>query len=543
VGRALALLVLAACSATPTAHMIAEVERPPERAQLAAPVVFGPIAKPASVYNEAVAAVPSTEARDAIFTALANGHERDARLDVVSGELAALLASGGIADDDLVEFALHAHGIPEPMYSLLISRAATADAAIAELQPQLLDAVRVANAHVGIGGGDGQPFVVAIIHTSLVTLPPTIPRMLPAHGSFVFSAPVDNSMHSPRITVSYDDDREARDHPPLHQLDPVTYEATIACGDHKGNLWMLVEGFDVKNIAHSLLLLPVSCAEPLETTYRIEPRANTNVAQTPVALEKRLAAIINRERAAANVAVLSGDLRADNAAGIETNLMRSQHTVEHADTIGRLRDEGLLAPFTLEATLHAKDLATASEILLNHRGYREMLSQPEPTHIGISIQFDEAHQLFIAIELVSVVPKIDTDRIAQNMIERIDARRPEIVRKERPLKLVHDPALDHMAEKYIRNRVRGWSDKNVADALQHDTEQAFSAYKFSWRALTLLLDDDPSKVDIGPDKPFDGVGISVMQAPRNGALAGRTYVIVIYGMLRNPDEMTSHHRR
>ena len=40
-------------------------------------------------------------------------------------------------------------------------------------------------------------------------------------------------------------------------------------------------------------------------------------------------------------------------------------------------------------------------------------------------------------------------------------------------------------------------------------------------------------IDLGPDKkPFTGVGLAVMQAPRNGALAGRTYVIVLYGKAR-----------
>jgi uncharacterized protein YkwD len=457
---------------------------------------------------------------------------RDARLDLLCAELSELVARGGVADDDLIEFVLHEHGIPEPMHTLLVSRATTPEAAFTELEPQLLDSLRVGNVHVGIGGGDGQPFVVAIIHTALVTLPPTIPRALAAHGEFTFSAPIDNSMHLPRITVAYDDDREARDHPKVTSVDPVTFSATISCGDHKGNLWMLVEACDVKNVVQRLVLVPVSCDEPLETSYRIEPRANTAVA--PAELEHRLAAIINRERIAAGVQILSGDLRASNAARTETALMRRNHSVEHdlakTTTIGRLRDEGLMAPFTLEATLHAKDLATASEILLNHRGYREMLSRPEPTHVGISIEYDEGHQLFIAIDLVSIIPKIDTARIEAQMLERIDARRPDYDRRH--FKFPESKLLQRMARKYVQYRALGWSDETVSYATQHDTDLDFGEFGFSWRALTLLLADDPDRVDIGPDKEFDGVGVAALQAPRNGALAGRTFVIVIYGKRR-----------
>jgi uncharacterized protein YkwD len=530
--------LLVACGGAPRAAMIADVESAPQHATLSAPVVFGPVTNRATAYNQPAGDVASTAARDQLFTALVEtakdkgDPQRDTRLDLLAGELAELVARGGVADDDLIEFALHEHGIPEPMHTLLVSRATTAEAALTELEPQLLDSLRVGNVHVGIGGGDGQPFVVAIIHTSLVTLPPTIPRALVAHGEFTFSAPIDSSMHSPRITVAYDDDRKKRDHPKTTLVDPVTFSTTISCGDHTGNLWMLVEACDVKNAVQRVLLMPVSCDEPLETSYRIEPRANTEVA--PAELEHRLAAIINRERAADGVQILAGDLRATNAARTETVLMRRNHSVEHdlakTTTIGRLRDEGLMAPFTLEATLHAKDLATASEILLNHRGYREMLSRPEPTHIGISIEYDEGHQLFIAIDLVSVIPKIDTARIEANMLERIDARRPEWDRQH--YKFPRSKLLERMARKYVQYRALGWSDATVSYATQHDTDLDFGEFGFSWRALTLLLTDDPDKVDIGPDKEFDGVGVAALQAPRNGALAGRTFVIVIYGKRR-----------
>jgi uncharacterized protein YkwD len=372
-----------------------------------------------------------------------------------------------------------------------------------------------------------------IIHTALVTLPPTVPRVLPAHGSFTFTAPVDVSMHGPRITVTYDDDRLAHDHPNLTIVDRVTFSATISCGNHEGNLWMLVEANDAKNVAQRLVLFPVSCGEGLETSYRIEPRANTNIGVTPTELEHRLAAIINRERAAANVQILGGDLRADNAARIATAVMRRNRSVEHdqgsSTTVLRLRDEGLVAPFTLEATLHAKDLATASEILLNHRGYREMLSRPEPTHVGISILYDESHELFIAVELVSIVPPIDTKRIETEMLARIDARRTE---RERRIPLRRNLLLDRIAAKYARNRVIGWSDIAVTNLTQNDTELDFGPFGITWRALTLLLADDIDKVDLGADEHFDGVGLAALQAPRNGALAGRTFVIVIYGKNR-----------
>jgi uncharacterized protein YkwD len=333
------------------------------------------------------------------------------------------------------------------------------------------------------------------------------------------------------VTVTYDDDRKARAHPPITTVDAVTFQTTITCGDHTGILWMLIEATDVKKVPHSLALVPIACATPLATSYRLEPRSNTR-GVAPAELQHRLAAIINRERAANHLPALAEDLRADLAAHEQTVLMRREHSVEHelsgSTTTTRLRDNSLVPPFTLEATFHAKDLATAAEVLLDTPGYRELLSRPEPTHVGLSIAYDEQQQLYVAIELVSIVPPIDTARLEAEMFARIRARHPEWPQLKR------DRFLDHIAAKYVVNRVRGWSDTTVTDATQHDPEFDFGAYGFTWRALTLLLDDDIAKVDLGPDKkPFSGVGLAAMQAPRNGALAGRTYVIVLYGKTRD----------
>ena len=77
----------------------------------------------------------------------------------LAGEFADLLARGGETDDAAIEFALHAHGIVEPLHRCSSRSATTAEAALAELVPQLDDALYHGNVHVGVGGGDGLPFV------------------------------------------------------------------------------------------------------------------------------------------------------------------------------------------------------------------------------------------------------------------------------------------------------------------------------------------------------------------------------------------------
>ncbi|MFT3696345.1 MAG: hypothetical protein QM831_24610 [Kofleriaceae bacterium] len=527
---------LAGCAGAPTAHMIPDVERPAVHVVLAMPVMFGPVAKPATSWNQVIDAPPSTPARDQIFGALraeAAGKGdpvRDPRLDLVAGDFADLIARGGEIDHGVEDFALGSRGVPESMYSLLVSTATTPEAAVAEITPKLEVALHFGNVHVGVGGGDGKPFVVAIIHTSLVTLPPTVPRVLPAKGEITFRAPVDSSLHAPRVTVAFDDDRDHPQTPKLTPVDRVTFETTLSCGDHTGAMWVSVEACDDKNAVQRLLLFPIACATPLDVSYRVEPRKNIAAAD----LATRLSAIINRDREEAHQNALQGDLRADLAAHDATELMKKTGRVAHewatSTTLGRLRDEGLLATITLEATMHAKDLAAASEILLNNRGYKEMILKPEPTHIGINVLPDGQGEYFIAVELVQIIEPIRLDRVEEDMMRRIDARRSDYDRKHAPLR--RDKFLDRFALKYAYARARGWRDEVAMDAIQHDVNFRYGPYKNTWRAITLLLDDDPSKVDIGPERAFHGIGIAAVQAPRNGALAGRTFVIVLYGTYR-----------
>lgn len=525
-----ALVALAGCHAAATAHMIAEVERPAARAELAAPVTFGPVANPATRWNQVYGAPPTTPARDQIFAALRPDAEpiRDPRLDLVAGDFADLLARGGAADRAVEDFALQSRGVPEAMSALLVSHATSPEAAIADLSPEL--GPILANAHVGVAGGDGQPFVVAIVHPSLVTLPPTVPRALPAGGAITVRAPVDISMHSPHVTVTYDDDRAAPVTPAIQAIDRVTFETTLTCAQHTGAMWISIDAFDVANKEQHLLLFPIQCAAPLPVSYRVEPRANN----TTTDLATRLAAIVNRDREAAHVHALRGDLRADLAAHTATELMKRTGKIAHAwgssTTIGRLRDQGMVSTVTFEATMHATDLVAASEILMNNPGYREMLVAPEPTHLGINVLPDGQGELFIALEFVQVIEPIPYERIEEDMLRRIDARRSDYDRRHTPLR--RDPFLDRFARKYADARARGWSDEVAMDAIQHDPAFVYGPYSLTWRAISLLLDDDPAKAEIGPDRPYQGVGMAVVQAPRNGALVGRTYAIVLYGTLR-----------
>jgi hypothetical protein len=138
--------------------------------------------------------------------------------------------------------------------------------------------------------------------------------------------------------------------------------------------------------------------------------------------------------------------------------------------------------------------------------------------------------------MVQIVEPIDTKLLAQQILARINAtREPATQRREKSprestAQLVVNERLTRLADRYTRLRALGWSDESVTLALKGDGDLVFSGVTTVRRALSLLVDGDASKVDLGEPYTFtDGLGIGVAQSPRNGALAGRIWVIIIYG--------------
>jgi hypothetical protein len=536
VTRALAIsvVVLLGCRA-PRAPRVTDVELPPVHEVVPQPIVFGPIAEPATAYNQPVAgAVPSTPLRDAVFAALDERVPgiarplRDPRLDLAGNELADLAERGGVLDAAVVDFAMRARGIVESTERPLVARADTAEGVIAALEPVLGDVLKAGNVRIGVGGGGSAPVVVLVIHAALVTFPPTVPRFAAARANILFRATLDPSLHAPSVTVSHDDDHRAVDHPMIAKLDRWTFETTISCGEHVGTEWVLLEGHDVFDRLTRLALFPIDCGTRPRETYRVEPRVA--VVDDPIAIERHLRAVVDRERAAAGLSPLAGDLRLQAAARRTTGLMLQLRTVEHrlAGTTNaqRLREANLVPALAREATLHAPDLETAVEILMNERGYREQLVDPELTHAAVAVAFDAHHEMYIAIELVRIVPPIDTTRLTAAILARINATRPA------DEQTATDPLLDEIAGRYARERSRGWTDESSMRFVRDDHRFVFGPFATMSRALTLLVTDAPQSVDLGPPTRYDMLGIAAVQSARNGALAGRVWVIVLYARRR-----------
>ena len=69
-------------------------------------------------------------------------------------------------------------------------------------------------------------------------------------------------------------------------------------------------------------------------------------------------------------------------------------------------------------------------------------------------------------------------------------------------------------------------------AIQNVGKHLVSPAHVSANGLGVWVEQAASEVDLGPSTPFDRVGVAVVQAPRDGALAGRIWVVILFGKLR-----------
>jgi uncharacterized protein YkwD len=459
-----------------------------------------------------------------VFSALyefANGKgdpERDARLDLVAAELSAVAAQGAPLDDELVAFALRQHGVLDTAVLALAVKATEPSAIVAELTPQLGDRLFVGNVHVGLGGM--APMVLVVTHTSLVALAPGTPRFIDAHGSARIAMTLDPSFHAPHITIAHDDASSEK----AEGQGPWTFH----CGDHTGTQWLVFEARNAKEVDTRLLAFPIDCATHSPDVYRIEPRANV----TATDVETRLASLINRERVAAHLAPLADDRRAADAARTQVQLMRTSERIDHelggTTMATRLRDAGLVPPNAREVTLHAADLAAVSELMMNQPSYRAALMAPDVTHLGVAVARDAHGELYVAAELVAIVPVIDVARLRTDVLARVRARLPF------KAKLPDVRVLDDAAQKYAQDYAAGWPESDMVAYTRDDAQLMYSGYEHIQRAMTLLLADSIEKVDLGPSDPgeYDRIGIGIVQAPRNGALAGRVWIVLLFARTR-----------
>ncbi len=487
-----------------------EVDTPPVVEPLADPITLA-VEHPAAAYDEDAPGEPGS---DAMVGSAARGPLHDHRLDAAAVELLAVVRQGGTLSPELVQFATHAHGIVEPPTFYLTEPPAEV------LEPP--------NTRVGVAGA-----LTLVIHAGPVRFT-ALPRA--ASGTFELRATLAPPYAHPRVTVTGDDGSVA--HPPV-TVDGSAFRAQITCAGTRS--WITVDADEPRPLA----VVPVACGTA-PAVFRIEPDSNLQTND----VERRLTALINRERIAAQLAPLRTDRRTTLAAAGYARVMMRASDVAH-DLAGvpqtRIADVGRRPLLVEETTFRAADLAEASMVLLDDPAARTQVLSKSATHLGIGVARSASGELFVAIDYIQILPPTDCAaleaRVVRQLVEQHHTRRllRPSMQSERtyvPGPPIVDDELTDRARGYARMAAVGWSAATIDSALKRALPTRTRLYEKDprrrfWRINKQVIEvTDPATVDesklFSAGAIVDAIGVGVAQSAQDGWLSGRVYVVILY---------------
>lgn len=515
-------------------------------AQVAAPmrsVTLAPTTEAAARYNEAVAAPPASPLGDAIVAAVraaaAKAHTQvpvpDARLFRACTELAQVVPEDGIIAYPLIEFALQRNGIIEPSPNLLVvwGDLDSPQLIVDQLAPRLAEILADGDtARVGVGAAarmpDGSGAVVFALQASGVTTSP-IPRSLPARGAFALDAAIDPRYRDPELLVTHHDGSVERIDLRPGRAGNVT--AQVQCGATLGRQQVEIAARDAQG-SKVLANFPVWCGEQPPASITVDPSLDDLPASDPLEAERRVLALVNRDRGAAGLPPLAWDERVANVARAHSQDMRATKIVAHISTTtgsaaDRVRAAKVKTAVVLENVARAYGVGEAHQGLMNSPGHRANVLSTAATHIGIGITFGDdvagRREIFVTQVFTRVPQKIQPAAAAELIRKRIAAVRA-VGTNPVLTSIAHELAAELAAGK---TREQAYAPrKSRVDALASQYTRVGSVIMTTADVETL---DAPAI--LGDAKP-DDIGVGIGQGSHPDIGDGAIYVVVLLATRR-----------
>ncbi len=552
VGRlvVLALLIAAGCPSSGGPKQVGSQpswrgSAAPAGASIAA-VKFAPTTEPAQRYNEPVQTAPRTPLGDAVTAAVKEAAQRagtsvpvpDARLFRTCAELAEVVPEEGVIGYSLVEFALHRNGIIEPSPHLLVvwGDIDSPQLIVEQLQPRLAEILADgATARLGIGAAkrhaDGTGAVVFALQASGVSTSP-IPRALPAGGSFQLDAVVENRFKDPEVFITYDSGSTERIE--LKTGHAGGFTSRVACGSHTGRQQVEITGSDV-NGSTVLANFPVWCGAQPPVSMTLDPSGDDAPVTTAIDAEKRLLALVNRDRQAAGLAQLRWDERvADVARGHSEEMRRTKNVAHISPTTGsaadRVRAAKIRTAVVLENVARAYGVGEAHQGLMNSPGHRANITSQAATNLGIGVVFgDEVsgrREIFITQVFTRVPPKIDPTSALASVQQRL-------VAAAAPKQLTTSVRLSAIAQQLSDALAAGKTREQAYPLVKKQVDGLGAIYARVGSVITAAADLETidGKSLIG-DSVVDDIGIGIAQGPHPEIGEGAMWIVILMAQKR-----------
>ncbi len=505
--------------------------------QTGSPVTFAPSSEPAARYNEKIRAPASSALGDGVTAAV---HEAaraagmplpvaDARLFRACAELAEVVPEEGNVLYSLVEFALQRNGIIEPSPHLLVVWSGSApEEIIGELKKHIPKMLAEGHtARLGIGAAkrkaNGEQAIVFALQGSFLTTAP-VPRSVAAGGGFTLDAVVDARYKDPEVFVTRDNGTTERIE--IDRGNAGAFKARFTCGARKGRQQVEITASD--NLGSTVLAnFPVWCATDPPSSLTVIPTSDDEPISDPLEAEKRLLAMLNRERNTAGLPSVAWDDRVADVARAYSLEMRTTKVVAHiSPTTGsaadRVRVGKIKTAVVLENVARAYGIGEAHQGLMNSPGHRANILSHHATHVGIGIVYgDEVsgrREIFITQVFTRVPPKVDAPKSVDEIRKKI-----LVVRKVNV-----NPKLQAIAQGMANELAGGKTREQAYPAVKRQVDALGNKYARVGSVVTAAseLDSIDGPAIIGDSQP-DDVGIGIAQGVHPEIGEGAIWIVVL----------------
>ncbi len=502
------------------------------------PVTFAPTSEPATRYNEPLRPPPPSPLGDAVIAAVRDAAKTanlavpaaDARLFRACAELAEVVPEDGLVGYSVVEFALQRHGIIEPSPHLLVvwGHVDEPSLIVDQLRPRLVEILSDgATARVGIGAArrnpDGTGAVVFALQASGVATSP-IPRAVAAGGSFPIDAVVTTRFREPELYVTREDG--STQHMEIEMGRSGAFKAKVACGKHIGRQQVEITASDASG-STVLANFPVWCAQEPPLAIVIEPTHADDAIMPADEAERRLLALVNRDRQVAGLSAVLWDDRVTAVSRAHSEDMRRTKIVAHISTTtgsaaDRVRAAGIKTALVLENVARAYGVGEAHAGLMNSPGHRANVLHSQATHVGIGVILGEEvsgrREMFITQVFTRVPPKIERAVAAGLVHRRIDAARPVGV----------NPRLAAVAQDLADGLASGKSRDSLWPAAKKNLDNVGTVYARVGSVVSAVADLDSidGKQLLG-DYKADDIGVGIAQGNHPDIGEGAVWIVVL----------------
>jgi uncharacterized protein YkwD len=535
---AVVLLVLAACGGRTQRVGTQPSWRNQGAPKQVVPMTFAPKTQGAVRYNERLEAPPASALGDAVLASVRDTAGKlnlpppaaDARLFTACEELAQVVPEEGIIGYSVVEFALQRHGIIEPSPHLLVvwGNIDEPQLIVDQLRPRLPEILGEGTmTRVGIGvakrSPDGTGAVVFALQASGVATAP-IPRTLPAGGAFKLDAVVDSRYREPELFVTRDDGSTER--LPIELGKSGGFKAMVTCGKHTGKQQVEITASDQSG-STVLANFPVWCGTEPPPSITIEPTHDDNEVVPADEAEKRLLAMMNRDRQVAGLPALLWDERVAQVSRNHSEDMRRTKIVAHiSPTTGsaadRVKVAGIKTAVVLENVARAYGVGEAHLGLMNSPGHRANILAGAATHVGIGVILGEEisgrREMFLTQVFIRIPPKVERDRAADLVRERVNAVRPVAVNVK----------LAAVAQDLADGLAAGKTRESLWPAAKKKLDGLNTAYARVGSVISAVADlESVDGKQLLGDYKADDIGVGIAQGNHPDIGEGAVWVVVL----------------